>query len=178
MRLYSKAMTWSPLVNAVIRSRAAARRAARYGDGFYSLTPIVNADLSKIDSVREIKGLILLLREECDKVGRKFDGFAVTNSAAPNTAVSSAVRLLTSAERPLIILGKGAAYAQADDDIRKWIETTGIRFLQMSMAKGPLPDSHPQSAAAARWFVLRQADVAMLIGARLNWLLAHGKGPQ
>jgi oxalyl-CoA decarboxylase len=93
-------------------------------------------------------------------------------------SVERAIGLLSRAERPLIILGKGAAYAQADDDIRKWIEATGIPFLPMSMAKGLLPDNHPQSAAAARSFVLREADVVMLIGARLNWLLAHGKGPQ
>jgi probable F420-dependent oxidoreductase len=65
-------------------SRAAARRAARYGDGFYPLTPIVDADVSKIDFVKEIEGLIALLREECDKVGRKFDGFDITSSAVPN----------------------------------------------------------------------------------------------
>ena len=93
-------------------------------------------------------------------------------------SVERAISLLTMAERPLIILGKGAAYAQAEDDIRRWIETTGIPFLPMSMAKGLLPDNHPQSAAAARSFVLRQADVVMLIGARLNWLLGHGKPPQ
>jgi len=93
-------------------------------------------------------------------------------------SVERAVSVLAGAERPLIILGKGAAYAQADKDIRRWIETTGIPFLPMSMAKGLLPDNHPQSAAAARSFVLGQADIVMLIGARLNWLLAHGKGPQ
>ncbi len=76
-----------------------------------------------------------------------------------------------------IILGKGAAYAQADKEIRSFIETTGIPFLPMSMAKGLLPDNHPQSAAAARSFALGQADVVMLIGARLNWLLSHGKPP-
>jgi oxalyl-CoA decarboxylase len=46
----------------------------------------------------------------------------------------------------------------------------------MSMAKGLLPDTHPQSAGAARSLVLKEADVVMLIGARLNWLLSHGKG--
>jgi oxalyl-CoA decarboxylase len=46
----------------------------------------------------------------------------------------------------------------------------------MSMAKGLLPDDHPQSAGAARSLVLKDADVVMLIGARLNWLLSHGKG--
>jgi oxalyl-CoA decarboxylase len=93
-------------------------------------------------------------------------------------SVERALEVLARAERPLIILGKGAAYAQADADIRAFIEMTGIPFLPMSMAKGLLPDDHPQSAAAARSFALAQADVVMLIGARLNWLLGHGKSPQ
>jgi oxalyl-CoA decarboxylase len=93
-------------------------------------------------------------------------------------SIKRALDLLASAQRPLILLGKGAAYAQADADIRSFIEKTGIPYLPMSMAKGLLPDNHPQSAAAARSLVLSQADVVMLIGARLNWLLAHGKAPQ
>ncbi len=92
-------------------------------------------------------------------------------------AVARALALLARAERPLIVLGKGAAYAQADGDIRAFIERTGIPYLPMSMAKGLLPDDHLQSAAAARGFVLSQADVVVLIGARLNWLLSHGTSP-
>jgi oxalyl-CoA decarboxylase len=92
-------------------------------------------------------------------------------------SITRALDLLATAKRPLIILGKGAAYAQADKDIRSFIETTGIPFLPMSMAKGLLPDDHLQSAAAARSFAIGRADVVMLIGARLNWLLAHGKSP-
>jgi oxalyl-CoA decarboxylase len=93
-------------------------------------------------------------------------------------AVQRALEVLAEAERPLIILGKGAAYAQADADIRAFVEETGIPFLPMSMAKGLLPDDHPQSVTAARSYALAQADVVMLIGARLNWLLGHGKSPQ
>ena len=91
-------------------------------------------------------------------------------------AVQRALDLLKAAKRPLIILGKGAAYAQADADLRALIEKTGIPYLPMSMAKGLLPDTHPQCASAARSYVLPEADVVMLIGARLNWLLSHGKG--
>jgi oxalyl-CoA decarboxylase len=91
-------------------------------------------------------------------------------------AVKRALDVLKSAKRPLIILGKGASYAQADDAIRALIEKTGIPFLPMSMAKGLLPDTHPQCAGAARSTVLKDSDVVMLIGARLNWLLSHGKG--
>src|SRR6266571_4830550 len=75
-------------------------------------------------------------------------------------AVKRAVDLLEGATKPLIVLGKGAAYAQADAEIRSFIEKTGIPYLPMSMAKG----------------VLAEADVVMLVGARLNWLLSHGKG--
>jgi oxalyl-CoA decarboxylase len=91
-------------------------------------------------------------------------------------AVRRALDVLRSAKRPLIILGKGAAYAQADDAIRALVEKSGIPFLPMSMAKGLLPDTHPQCAGAARSTVLQNSDVVMLIGARLNWLLSHGKG--
>lgn len=91
-------------------------------------------------------------------------------------AVERALKLLSTAKRPLIILGKGAAYARADGDIRALIEKTGIPYLPMSMAKGLLPDTHEQSASAARSFVLAESDVVVLIGARLNWLLSHGKG--
>ncbi|MGZ5079824.1 MAG: oxalyl-CoA decarboxylase [Usitatibacter sp.] len=91
-------------------------------------------------------------------------------------AVKRALDLLKGAKRPLIVLGKGAAYAQADADIRALVERTGIPYLPMSMAKGLLPDTHEQSASAARSYVLPEADVVMLIGARLNWLLSHGKG--
>jgi oxalyl-CoA decarboxylase len=91
-------------------------------------------------------------------------------------AVQRALDLLKAAKKPLILLGKGAAYARADADIRALVERSGIPYLPMSMAKGLLPDTHELSAAAARSYVLPEADVVLLIGARLNWLLSHGKG--
>ena len=92
------------------------------------------------------------------------------------SAVKRALDVLKGAKRPLIILGKGAAYAQADDEVRNLVEKSGIPYVPMSMAKGLLPDTHPQSAGAARSTALKEADVVLLVGARLNWLLSHGKG--
>lgn len=92
-------------------------------------------------------------------------------------SVDRALGLLAGARRPLIVLGKGAAYARADEQIAAFIETTGIPYLPMSMAKGLLPDDHPLSAATARSLALKKADVVMLVGARLNWLLSHGQAP-
>jgi oxalyl-CoA decarboxylase len=101
---------------------------------------------------------------------------APASPPAPGS-IARALDLLASAQRPLVILGKGAAYARADSEIRSFIETTGVPFLPMSMAKGLLPDEHPQSAAAARSYAIGNADVVVLAGARLNWLLSHGRAP-
>lgn len=93
-----------------------------------------------------------------------------------STAVKRALKLLSNASKPLIVIGKGAAYSQSEGQLKEFVEKTGIPFLPMSMAKGLLPDDHPQCAASARSLVLGEADVVMLVGARLNWLLNHGKG--
>ncbi len=95
-----------------------------------------------------------------------------------SSAVERAIDVMKGAKKPLIILGKGAAYAQADDAVRALVEKSGIPYLPMSMAKGLLPDDHPQCASAARSLVLKESDVVMMVGARLNWLLSHGKGKQ
>src|SRR5262249_46744478 len=97
----------------------------------------------------------------------------------PETAmVDSAIDLLANAKRPLIVLRKGAACARADERIREFVEAAGVPYLPMSMAKGLLPDDHPQPAAPARSLARKRADVVMLVGARLNWLLGHGDAPQ
>ncbi len=64
-------------------SRAAARRAARFGDGFYPLTPIAGTDLATLDFIKEIERMIGMLKEECAKIGRSFDGFDISTSVAP-----------------------------------------------------------------------------------------------
>lgn len=92
------------------------------------------------------------------------------------SAVARALDVIKGAKKPLIILGKGASYAQCDDVVREFVEKSGIPYLPMSMAKGLLPDTHEQSAGPARSLVLKESDVVVMVGARLNWLLSHGKG--
>lgn len=91
-------------------------------------------------------------------------------------SVDRAMKILASAKKPVIVLGKGAAYSQNDELIKSFIEETGIPFYPMSMAKGLLPDTHPLSAISARSMIMEEADVVILAGARLNWLLSRGHG--
>ncbi|UIX29697.1 oxalyl-CoA decarboxylase [Streptomyces sp. GQFP] len=126
-----------------------------------------------LDIPAAVLGSIMPAEEGAKTLSRLVDP-APRQLPAPE-AVDRAIELLASAERPLVVLGKGAAYAQADAKVREFIESTGIPYVPMSMAKGLLPDDHPQSAATARSLALKKADVVMLIGARLNWLLGHGQ---
>ena len=101
----------------------------------------------------------------------------VASPVAPTTeAVERAVEILTSAKRPAVLLGKGAAYAQVDDKIRTLIETYKIPYLSMSMAKGLMPDAGPYSALSCRSTIMEQADAVVVIGARINWMLSFGRG--
>lgn len=96
---------------------------------------------------------------------------------APNKdAVDRAVATIAAARRPAILLGKGAAYAQVDDKIKTLIEKYNIPYLPMSMAKGLMPDDGPLSALSCRSTIMEKADVVIVAGARLNWMLSFGRG--
>lgn len=91
-------------------------------------------------------------------------------------AVDRAVNMLANAKKPAVLIGKGAAYAQVEDLLKQLVDRTGIPYYPMSMAKGVLPDDGPLSAISCRSTIMEEADVVMLVGARLNWLLSRGHG--
>lgn len=99
-------------------------------------------------------------------------------SVADSGAVNEALSVLKASKRPLIIIGKGAAFARAETVLRSFVETSGLPFLPTPMGKGVLPDDHPNCVAAARSRALLQADVVLLLGARLNWILHFGLPPR
>lgn len=93
-------------------------------------------------------------------------------------AVTSAIEMLQHSKKPIVIIGKGAAYARAEKEIREFVEKTGLPFIPTPMGKGVVPDSHPQCVIAARSKALSSADVILLLGARLNWILHFGHAPR
>ena len=99
-------------------------------------------------------------------------------AAADDTMIFKAAQLIKGAKAPLIVIGKGAAYAMAEGVIRDFIEATHLPFLPTPMGKGVMPDSHPLNAASARSTALKRADVVLILGARLNWILHFGEAPK
>ncbi len=117
----------------------------------------------------------IMNREDAEKL--LYTPMDIYSPVAPNQqAVDRAVEIISSAKRPAILLGKGAAYAQIDDKIKTLIEKYSIPYLPMSMAKGLMPDDGPLSALSCRSTVMEKADVVIVIGARLNWMLSFGHG--
>jgi 2-hydroxyacyl-CoA lyase 1 len=99
-------------------------------------------------------------------------------TATTAEAIDAALAALKGAEKPLVIIGKGMAYARAEDEVRDFIEKTQLPYLATPMGKGVIPDDHPNSVAGARTLALQQADVVFLMGARLNWILHFGAPPR
>lgn len=117
----------------------------------------------------------IMNREDAEKL--LYQPVDVYSPVIPNAdSIDRAVEVLSSAKRPAILLGKGASYAQIDDKIKNIIEKYNIPYLPMSMAKGLMPDEGPLSALSCRSTIMKEADVVMIIGARLNWMLSFGKG--
>ena len=114
-------------------------------------------------------------RDEAEKLFYK--PVDVCPAVAPSKeSVDRAMQLIAGAKRPALILGKGAAYAQVENELKEFVEKTGIPYYSMSMAKGLLPDDGPLSALSCRTTIMETADVVVLVGARLNWLLSRGHG--
>ncbi len=103
---------------------------------------------------------------------------APPRTIAPQENIEQALGLLERAERPLVLVGKGMAWADAESEVRSFIEKTQLPFLRSPMGKGIMPDDHPLSVAAARTLALQNADVVFLMGARFNWIFHFGQPPR
>jgi 2-hydroxyacyl-CoA lyase 1 len=115
---------------------------------------------------------------ELDKISQVERVPEPPRTVAPPENVEAALNLLEKAQRPLVLVGKGMAWAHAEDEVRAFIERTQVPFVRSPMGKGVLPDDHPLSAGAARTLALQQADVIFLMGARFNWIFHFGLPPR
>ena len=92
--------------------------------------------------------------------------------------VEAAIEALKTASNPLVIVGKGMAWSRAEQEVREFVDKTGLPWLSTPMGAGVVPADAPNNAAAARTHVLRNADLVVLLGARLNWILHFGLPPR
>jgi 2-hydroxyacyl-CoA lyase 1 len=92
--------------------------------------------------------------------------------------IEQAVQAIEAAERPLLIVGKGAAWSDAGAEATALVDALQIPFVPSPMGKGVVPDDHALAFAGARSYALRNADLVILAGARFNWLFHFGEAPR
>src|SRR5256886_4070241 len=93
------------------------------------------------------------------------------------TQVAEAARQIRAAERPVVMAGGGVWWAHAEDELRALIDGSRMPLVVNGMARGMLPPSHPLLFSRARSQALREADVVLVIGARLDFRLNFGQPP-
>jgi acetolactate synthase-1/2/3 large subunit len=85
--------------------------------------------------------------------------------------VERAIGILQKAQRPIVVTGSGVLWSGASEDLRRFIDATGIPFWTTPQGRGVVPEDHPRSFPAARSTAFREADVVLVIGARANSML-------
>ncbi|CAI5972241.1 unnamed protein product [Closterium sp. NIES-65] len=158
----------------VVKRAAEATVAGRPGGAYVDLpADVLHGSISEEDArklLEDVKPLVPLWRTALDP--------SAPLASALESSLTEAIALLREAKAPLLVVGKGAAYAHAENQIAALVELTGIPFLPTPMGKGVLSDTHPLCISAARSLALSQADVALVVGARLNWILHFGQPPK
>ena len=92
-------------------------------------------------------------------------------------AIERIADLLARAERPLLLVGKGAAWADAGAALTRLVDR-GIPYVASPMGRGVIPDDHPQFMNSARTHALANADAILLVGGRFNWIFGFGRPPR
>jgi len=90
------------------------------------------------------------------------------------TAIIRAADSLCQANRPGMIIGKGVRWCQPFAELTRLVNDFGIPFITSPMGRGFLPDDHPLCCNPARRFLQSQADVLLVVGARLDWTFRFG----
>ena len=103
---------------------------------------------------------------------------ALTRAAVPPAELDHAASLLGQAERPLILAGSGVFFSGAAAELTGLAERLNAPVLTSHAARGVIPYEHPCHVPASRSHALGAADVVLVLGSRLNFMLAYGQPPR
>ena len=92
--------------------------------------------------------------------------------------VDELVQALGKAKQPIVVSGSGVLWSQAWDDMKALIEKAGIPFFTTPQGRGVLPDDHPLSFLTMRSAAFRDADLILILGTRMNYIIGHAAPPR
>jgi acetolactate synthase-1/2/3 large subunit len=127
----------------------------------------------------DLPGDILGGKVEDDKINWVKKGYRTdARPAGDPKLVKQAIKVLQEAKKPIVVTGSGVLWAGAEQELRKFVETTGIPFYTTPQGRGVVAEDHQRAFPAARSYAFREADAVLVIGARANSMLSFLRAPR
>lgn len=92
--------------------------------------------------------------------------------------VDALISALREAKNPIIVSGSGVIWSRAWDEMKQFVEAAGIPFYTTPQGRGVVPDDHPYSYLAMRSGAFRDADLIIVLGTRMNYIIGHASPPR
>ena len=92
--------------------------------------------------------------------------------------IEEIIGLLEKAEKPVIVSGSGILWSDAAEELKSWVETSGIPYYTTPQSRGVIAEDHPYCYLTARSTAFREADLIMVIGTRMNYVIGHAAPPR
>ncbi len=92
--------------------------------------------------------------------------------------IAALVSALQKAERPLIVSGSGVIWSRAWSEMQQFVEAAGVPFYTTPQGRGVVPDDHEYSYLAMRSSAFRDADLIIVLGTRMNYIIGHASPPR
>lgn len=92
--------------------------------------------------------------------------------------IQAVIDLLANAKAPVLLSGSGILWSEAAAALAAFVETTGIPFYTTPQSRGVIPEDHDYSYLTARGTAFREADLILVVGTRLNYIVGHGEPPR
>ena len=98
-----------------------------------------------------------------------------TRPVATSGDIEKAISLIADADKPMLFAGGGAFFSGAAPELESFVDITNIPFYTAPMSRGLIPEDHAVSFQGARSTAMRESDVILVVGTRMNWMMNYGQ---
>ena len=109
---------------------------------------------------------------------RRWDTLPRPRPAPAPVEIAGLADLIAGAERPVVISGSGIIWSGAETELQAFLEATGMPFFTTPQSRGVVPEDHPLCYLTARSTAFREADLILILGTRMNYIIGHAAPPR
>ena len=128
----------------------------------------------------DLPGDVLYMKVDEDEIDWTISGRALARARPQGepAKIAELIAALERAERPVVLTGGGILWSEASDELRSFVDRAGIPFYTTPQGRGVIPEDHPYCYLTVRSAAFREADLIMVIGTRMNYIIGHAAPPR